>query len=337
MVKLEHSPASIAQRAVGAAKRRAKRMLAGSPFAREKRAVSHGIRRYRNEIGGGSDLYLLRRNTHMLEKGLTMRPRRDTFAVDYIEQTIASFDALLRSGGLAQDAMEFQWMRAVLDEYFEATAASRNPVIARARERFAALHCGETTSETGPHVHQLMGHVTIDDLTSLAHGRRSVRWFTSEPVPLEAVDRAITVAAEAPTACNRQPYRFEIFDDPGSVAKVAAIPMGTKGFAGQIPGIIVVIGDLSAFFDERDRHLIYVDASLATMGLILGLEAQGIASCSINWPDMPDRESRMRDLLGLAPWERVVLLVAYGYADPQGLVPFSAKRRLELIRSHRTL
>jgi nitroreductase len=113
--------------------------------------------------------------------------------------------------------------------------------------------------------------------------------------------------------------------------------MGTDGYEHQIPGLIVIVGNLAAFFDQRDRHLIYIDGCLAAMGLVYALEAQGVNSCCINWPDLPDREAQMRRLLGMKPYERVVMLIAYGYADTEALVPFSAKRQIKDIRSYRSL
>jgi nitroreductase len=73
------------------------------------------------------------------------------------------------------------------------------------------------------------------------------------------------------------------------------------------------------------------------MGLLLGLESQGVSSCIINWPDMPDKEAAMRKLLGLEAHERVIMLIAYGYPDPESLVPFSAKRAISDARQYRTL
>ena len=69
------------------------------------------------------------------------------------------------------------------------------------------------------------------------------------------------------------------------------------------------------------------------MAFVLGLEVQGVASCMINWPDIPERDARMRRLLGLADTERVIMLIAYGYADAERLVPFSAKGSLDEIRA----
>ncbi|MBS1691336.1 MAG: nitroreductase family protein [Actinobacteria bacterium] len=319
---------------------RQRHRLAGTALGRERRYVRRGIRAYEHSVGSGSDVYLLRRNVHRIEKGLTMRPVRQQFAGGYIGETVDAFHHAVTTGALTAEHPEFNWMYSVLASYFEATAASDHPAITRSRQTFGdALATGDPGNPTsGPHLaFPLVPTVKIDDLEALASGRRSVRWFTSQSVSRELVDRAVEIAAESPTACNRQPYRFEIFDDPASTSKVAAIPMGTDGYEHQIPGLIVIIGNLAAFFDRRDRHLIYIDGCLAAMGLIYGLEAQGVNSCCINWPDLPDRDAEMRKLLGLKPYERVVMLVAYGYADPDALVPYSAKRLVNEIRRYRSL
>jgi nitroreductase len=44
--------------------------------------------------------------------------------------------------------------------------------------------------------------------------RRSVRAFSAEPVPLELIERAIAVAASAPSGANQQPWRFVVVSDP---------------------------------------------------------------------------------------------------------------------------
>ncbi|MDJ1114460.1 nitroreductase family protein [Microbacterium dauci] len=230
-------------------------------------------------------------------------------------------------------------MQSVLADYFEATSEATSPVIQAARGQFASIESlvGERRDDGPKPVSVLSPNIEISALRQLAERRRSVRWFEDRQVLRQRVDDAIAVAMESPTACNRQPYRFEVFDDPDSVRRVAAVPGGTRGFGEQIPGLIVVIGDMSAFFDARDRHLIYIDGSLASMGVVYGLEVQGIASCCINWPDVPERDAQMRELLGLADYERVVMLIAYGYADPEGLAPTSTKREIDAVRTYRVL
>jgi len=176
--------------------------------------------------------------------------------------------------------------------------------------------------------------VEYEDFLRLSRRRRSVRWFLPDSVPRELLDKALTAAAEAPSACNRQPFEFRIFDDPGRVAEVAALPMGAGGFAHNIPVLVVVTGRLSAFFHPRDRHVIYIDGSLAAMGFMLALETLGLSSCAINWPDIPERERAMAEALDLAPDERPVLLMAVGFPDPEGEVACSRKQSLDHLRSY---
>ncbi|MFT5547949.1 MAG: nitroreductase [Rheinheimera aquimaris] len=95
--------------------------------------------------------------------------------------------------------------------------------------------------------------------------------------------------------------------------------------------MIVVVGDLSAYEAERDRHVIYIDAALASMQLMLALESLGLQSCPINWPDVEERERAMAQKLSLDYWQRPVMLLATGYAMPEGGVPYSQKKPAELL------
>ena len=97
--------------------------------------------------------------------------------------------------------------------------------------------------------------------------------------------------------------------------------------------IIAVVGDLSSYPAERDRHVIYIDGSLVTMQLMLALETLGLSTCAINWPDVENREQKLDKLLNLNKYERTIMLLAVGYADPQGGIPFSQKKNsLDLVK-----
>ena len=119
-----------------------------------------------------------------------------------------------------------------------------------------------------------------------------------------------------------------------SAAEIGSIPMGTVGFSQNFPALAVLVGQLDAFAHDRDRHLIYIDASLAAMAFQFALEVQGVSSCCINWPDIEEREKRMEARLGLARHERPILSISIGYADPEGRVPYSQKKSLDEIRTY---
>ncbi|MCZ6529020.1 MAG: nitroreductase family protein [Chloroflexi bacterium] len=51
------------------------------------------------------------------------------------------------------------------------------------------------------------------EFEALANSRRSVREFSDAPLELELVDRLLSTACQAPSAHNRQPWRFAVLWD----------------------------------------------------------------------------------------------------------------------------
>jgi len=307
-------------------------MPAPGIYDREFEAVEVGMHTYRASVGGGGSQAQLRRNIHRLEKGLTMRPRRNLFAAEYIAETVDSLEKARHRPNQSMD--ELCWATDVLRRYFAATREDETTT--PARRHFERLEPDLPGSRSqGPYLrdHSLGVSVRFDDLLALSRHRRSVRWFLPKKVPRDLIDKALLVAREAPSACNRQPFVFRAFDHPDRVRELAAIPMGAAGYAHQIPLLIVVVGQQRNFSDPRDRHLIYIDGALAGMSFILALETLGLSSCVLNWPDIAQKELAMREALQLEPDERPVFLVAVGYPDPEAEVAGSSKRPVsELLR-----
>ena len=54
----------------------------------------------------------------------------------------------------------------------------------------------------------------------------------------------------------------------------------------------------------------------------------------INWPDIEERERAAVALLRLEPDERILMFIAVGYPDPEGLVASSCKKPLDQIRRY---
>ena len=114
------------------------------------------------------------------------------------------------------------------------------------------------------------------------------------------------------------------------------IPGGASGFTDGMPVVVAVVGSLGAFFSERDRHLIYIDGSLAAMSFMLALETLGLSSCALNTPGDEVIEQRLGRELQLSSYERPIMLIAVGYPDPSGLVPRSQKKPLDQLRRYCT-
>ena len=305
-------------------------------FRREHQAVLAGkVRHIKNE----ENYFFLVRNTHRIEKGLTMKPLKDVFAKGYIAETIDTFAKVWNNPDYA-NFHQMKWFKDVLEEYFN--TVQKDEFLLKCEKKFkktlsdSELKGKHVNTFSRPYLRNFEKHTSIsyEQFYELTRQRRSVRWFLNKTVPREYIDKAILAANQSPSACNRQPFQYKIFDNVDLVEMGVKLPMGTVGYEHNIPVFIVVVGNLDAYDSERDRHLIYIDGSLANMALMLALETLGLSSCSINWPDIESRERKMDKFLKLEKHQRPIMCLGVGYPDPEGKVAFSEKRNLEQLRTY---
>jgi nitroreductase len=278
-------------------------------------------------------LTAVRRDIHRVEKGLVMRPRRVPFGKDYVPELVTKLQQLSQTGTLPQS--EREWGDDVLRTYFEVTSEVTDEWVIAARRQYEALSTGDSAPRLvpAPRSSAKVSDVTFADLERLAVQRRSVRWFTDKPVDPSLVDEALLIAGQAPSACNRQNIRFHMVYGTAESAKILSTVGGTRGFGDQVPAVAVLIGRLAGYRYGFDRHAIYIDGGLASMGFLFGLETLGLSSCCINWPDVGSRYDAIKKLVPLAADEQILMLIAIGTADPDGLVPSSHKRSIETLRT----
>jgi len=314
-----------------------------SSFRREQQAVVLGMLRHLNSDGEKAVSALMRRNIHRIEKGLIMIPRKPIFGLDYISETIQSLEDYVDcKSGIIESHSDpiLDWAIDVLDTYFD--LQENHPIVTNAQSHFNKIKTlYKLSSKTGDSSPKSFAQrcadstrIAISDFEAFVHSRRSVRWYKKEKVDRCKVDRALELAAQSPSACNRQPFHYKIFDCGELLDAVRSMPGGTGGWANNIPMVIAVVGDLSSYFNERDRHCIYIDASLSVMTFLYALQCQGISSCTINWPDVSNLERRAAKVLKLEKFERIIMLIAVGIADQEGLIPFSAKTSLNDFRMY---
>ena len=312
-----------------------------SKFQREERAVLLGRAKYYEELQeNDANVFLMRRNVHRLEKGLLMKPRRAVFAKDYILETVNVYRKIVAEPARSQEGSldSLRWGYDVLSEYFNVVQS--DPVVDHARQVFEQCPppppCAYAAQKKRiPYLRDLnQKPATFEQLEQLAIQRRSVRFFEQKPVPRELLDKAFTLAGLSPSACNRQPYRFLVYDDPDLVETVASLPGGTIGFKHNIPVIVIILGTWDAFYSEKDRHVPYIDGSLAAMSFSYALETLGLGACIFNWPDIEAHEKRAERVLGLKGYERPIFFMGVGYPDPDAMVAYSQKRPLDVMRDY---
>lgn len=291
-------------------------------FGDEQRAVLSG----RHSNIRGESTADLRRNIHRIEKGLITRPRKPVFAKDYILNTVKE---LVRVKEVDGDNSLIHWGCSVLEEYF--SVVGDDSVVSKSKMIFLDHFERQNRTSTFIRSHTELSGLTIEQFERLNVQRRSVRYYKDIPVPRHAITECLKVALQAPSACNRQPFNFRIIDDESKLREATRLPAGIRTFADNVKVLVFLIGELNSYFDERDKHLIYIDGGLVTMNFILALETAGLSSCVVNWGDRPDRNRKLAKFLGLKDYERCVVCLSIGYASENGGIPGSRKKTVEEI------
>ena len=309
--------------------------FATGAFLREQHAVVNGRLNYYRRAAFGTEVNwpLIRRNTHRLEKGMVLTPRRSIFALDYIEETVGEFVRIP-----AEEARpDVKWCQDVLKEYFaciennEFTLPLKEIFEESARQR----EVSPSVESFSPYLRKDTTNISYGEFARLAEIRRSVRYFDDRRVDRDVLDKAFEVSSLAPSACNRQPFRYVVFDDPQDAPEIASIPFGTLGYGDSVPCVAVVVGSLDNYPSPRDRHVIYIDGALSAISLMFSLETLGLSSCPINWPDFGPLENKMGKALRLSAFERPIMLIAIGYPDRSIPIAYSKKKSIDQIREYR--
>lgn len=182
-------------------------------------------------------------------------------------------------------------------------------------------------------------------LLNLIKSRRSIRRYTTEPIPPETILRLLEAAIWAPSAHNRQPWRFAVLTQPNDKEHLAAA-MGARlradrradgddpeaierdvarsyaRLTGAATLIVVCLSmvDMDRYPDSRraenERLLAVQSTAMAAQNLLLLAHTEGLGACWVCAPlFVPEL---VRDTLNLPEdWE------------PQGLITlgYSAETR----------
>lgn len=145
------------------------------------------------------------------------------------------------------------------------------------------------------------------DFLSLAQQRYSVRRFTEEPVRQEDLDRILTAAIVAPTACNLQPWHVYVLQSPEAVAK---LPDCTRCHFGCRTALLICQNQESSWERPYDgKRSGEVDASIVTTHMMLEAAAIGVGSTWV----MHFRPEAVRECYQLPDHEEPVALLVLGY------------------------
>lgn len=149
--------------------------------------------------------------------------------------------------------------------------------------------------------------------------RVSVRAYTEQEVSDEDVETILRAAMAAPSAGNKQPWRFVVVRDRSTLDTIATT-FHTMTMTAEAPIAIVVCGDMEATFPGDGLDYWVEDASAATENLLLAAHSLGLGAVWCGIYPMQERVKILSELLDL-PGNIIPLnVVPIGYPAEQPAV-----------------
>lgn len=275
---------------------------------------------------------------HKLEKGLSMPGPKRLFGVEPAAEVMVLLARWEQAGHSIHDTLYLgavETLRAYAAHLAAHQLDGHDRIASRVAQFLAARSASAPHLETPMPLHALAPQAAPETaFAQLALARRSVRDFQSRPVPAALLQEAVRLAQLSPSACNRQPCRVYAIDDAAQMARLLAHQNGNRGFGDRLPLLLMVTADQRCFFDASERHQPYIDGGLFCMSLCLGLSAQGLATCCLNWCVPTADDVAVHRITGIPSSERIIMFIAVGYASEHCRVPRSARRDTPHVLQH---
>lgn len=183
-------------------------------------------------------------------------------------------------------------------------------------------------------------YIFMNDVLKNIHDRRAVRKYKNMTVPTEIIDILLDAGRMAPSAMNRQPWKFYILTDPKKIhaysKEIAGIAVKEikhigireaakltlsffhlstmmsflKNDDNIFYGVPVVIFITSAIADEWGA----LDVGMCAQNIMLAAKAMGLDSCPVGFAKYVT-QTRDYYQLNISDAEQVQLAVVVGFGD----------------------
>jgi nitroreductase len=172
----------------------------------------------------------------------------------------------------------------------------------------------------------------------LANKRYSVRNYKNTPVPQENINRCIEAARLAPSACNSQPWKFIIVDDPELINELAKAAfegfLDFNHFAFKAPVLVLIVSERQKLFAKfagvvKKKNFSLMDIGIAAEHFCLQAAEEGLGTCMLGWFN----EKKVKKILSIPKLKRVELIISVGFSADEK-IPHKKRKSIDDILSY---
>ena len=158
------------------------------------------------------------------------------------------------------------------------------------------------------------------DFMTMMQTRKSIRSYEDKPVAREDLIKIVEVGRLTPSACNSQPWKFIVVDEPEAKAKVCDALQCSDGHTGctwgaQVPAFIILVEEgakvkpaVIAHYHDSQRFA-QGDIGAACMNMCHMAMELGLSTCIVGM----NEQKKMEENLGIPEGKTVRLTLAVGY------------------------
>ncbi len=146
------------------------------------------------------------------------------------------------------------------------------------------------------------------DVFEAINMRRSVRAYADKDVEEEKLLKVLEAGRLAPSAKNRQEWRFIVVKDPETRRKLAKAAYGQR-FVEQAPVTIVGCAMYADYIMPCGQYAYTVDVSIALSFMMLEATELGLGTCWLG----AFHEDEVKEILNVPEAMRVVAVMPLGY------------------------
>ena len=139
--------------------------------------------------------------------------------------------------------------------------------------------------------------------------RRSIRKYTEQPVPDDAINELLKAAMSAPSAGNQQPWQFVVINDRGILDEIPKY----HPYSAMLKEASVAILICCDVNSEKHKGYWVQDCSAATQNLLVAAQAKGLGAVWLCVYPREDRVAGIRKVLGLPEQIVPLSLIPVGY------------------------
>jgi nitroreductase len=147
--------------------------------------------------------------------------------------------------------------------------------------------------------------------------RRSIRKYTPEPIPAEALRSILKAGMYAPSARNQQPWHFIVISSQSVKEEIMKAHPYASMLAGA-PLAILVCGDTEL---EQSPGYWSIDCSAATQNMLLAAHSLGIGAVWLGVHPRIGRKDAIKNILRLPQHIEPFALIALGYPGEKRETP----------------